>query len=492
MKKRNLAKTGSIYLMGSILVNIINLFLVPLYTNNLTTQEYGQYNIILSIQSLLAIFITLGIYSGMCRFFYEHEDYNRIKNITLTFSLLWGALIILLTICTAPILSYIVFKQDIYGSIYIKYIVTNSVLLCIISIYESYYSMKYEAIKVSFINVGKILLVLFYIIYFISIKQMKIIDILYSQFISYLIIMVILIFLDIKNIKLIFGKEELKKQLIYGLGLLPGQVSAWILTLIDRYFIKVMVSLSAVGIYSLGYKIGMLIQPLFTKPFKKVFTAYKYEIYNKSYGKENIQKMFRYYNVSGWLCILGFSIFAKIGILILGTDEYISAYKLVPIITISYYLFGLTNFYALGLHIANKMLINSGIVTICAIINIIINIVLIPMIGMYGAAISTIISYMIMNIMYYYTGNKYYKLDISIFDPYKYSVNFILLYGIYTLVNQKLTNIVLQGILNILLCCAYLILCIVFKFITVDEIKNYFKMALNKLFKKRTVCNDNQ
>lgn len=57
------------YFLSSILTQAINLILIPLYTRNMTPSEFGQYNLISSLQSLLSIFIILGIFSGVCRFF---------------------------------------------------------------------------------------------------------------------------------------------------------------------------------------------------------------------------------------------------------------------------------------------------------------------------------------------------------------------------------------------------------------------------------------
>jgi O-antigen/teichoic acid export membrane protein len=90
-KKDKLLSTSAVYLVSSILGQVINLFLVPIYTNKLTKAEYGQFNIVLSIQSLLTIIVTLGIYTGLTRFFNEYKNKNNLKNTAFTFSLIWGA-----------------------------------------------------------------------------------------------------------------------------------------------------------------------------------------------------------------------------------------------------------------------------------------------------------------------------------------------------------------------------------------------------------------
>ena len=78
------------YFLFSIISQILNLILIPLYTKNITTDEFGQYNIVTSLQSFLSIFITLGIFSGLMRFMGDTDDKQGIKNTALHFSIIWG------------------------------------------------------------------------------------------------------------------------------------------------------------------------------------------------------------------------------------------------------------------------------------------------------------------------------------------------------------------------------------------------------------------
>lgn len=490
MEKQKLLKTGSVYFISSIIINLINIFLIPLYTRNLNSAQFGQFNIVASIQGLLSIFITVGIYSGMSRFLYEYGDKNRVKNITLTFSFIWGLLMIIVSYFISPIFSSVLFSGDVNGNIYFRIIVINSALLSISSIYESYYSMKYEAVKSSAIKISKILFTFGFSICFVVIKDYKVEGILYSQFWAYFITVAVIITIDIKNIKFTYSKKELKEQLVYGIGLVPGQISAWILTLIDRYFIKTMINLSAVGVYSLGYKIGMLIEPMFISPFNSVFTPFKFKEYKESDGKVKIQKMFKVFNLTGWFCIFVLAIFGKIAVNLLGTKEYISAFQVIPIIAFSYYLWGLGSFYALGLHIANKMFINSGIAMIGAILNIILNFLLIPRMNYFGAAIATVISYIIINIIYFFYGKKYYDIGVNLFSPYKYGVVFAIIYPLYYIISSKVDKIWFEVPLNIILCIIYISINILIGFISSDEARNVICKFNHKFNFRRRIKNE--
>jgi O-antigen/teichoic acid export membrane protein len=479
-KKDKLLSTSAVYLVSSILGQVINLFLVPIYTNKLTKSEYGQFNIVLSIQSLLTIIVTLGIYTGLTRFFNEYKNKNNLKNTAFTFSLIWGAVFSLLVYLLSKPLASVIFREDPLGAQYINYTVISAVLLCLISIYNMYYSMQYRAVVSSLITVARMVLTLgFTVLLMIKIDN-GIIGALQAMLITYALLVLALVITDIKNFRFRFCKKELKDMLSYGIALAPGQVSSWVLNLIDRYFIKGMISLSAVGVYSVGYKVGTLLDPVFIVPFRSAFAPYKFDVYKQEGGNERIRDVYGYFNLIGWFLIVGLSLFANVAIRILSNKGYAEAYKIVPLIAFSYYLWGLVEFYGFGLHVANKMIISSMIVFISALLNVVFNYILIHYFGINGATLATILCYFIANILYYIFGQKYYKLPLKIVDSIKYLPLFLIVYGVYYFIKPSIDNLLLEILLSSLLCVIYIGLNIAFKFISIDTIKKFINFIKKK------------
>ncbi|MGY1464914.1 lipopolysaccharide biosynthesis protein [Bacillus toyonensis] len=479
MDNKKVASNGLIYVVFAILTQVINMLLIPLYTKNLAQAEYGKYELLNTIQQLLSLAITLEVYSGMKRFFNDVKNKYHLKNTALNFSLLWGGIFFIIVYFVSPFVSKYVFNGDPQIALYLRMMVISSILTCLISIYSSFYAMEFKAFKSAIIQLVILVLTLLFASYFVGIIREGILGILKAVLLSNLIVFIVLFILNLKQYRPKIQKHYLKKMLHYGGGMLLGQVSAWILNLVDRFFIKGMVGYSAVAMYSIAYKIGMLINPVFITPFAQIFTSFKFKVYKETNGKEKIQKMFHWYNIIGCFCIFGLAIFGKIAISILATDEYLSAYKIIPLITISYFVWGVGQFYSLGLHIANKMLLNSVIVVITAIINIVLNILLVPKLGINGAALATIIAYLIANIFYYYFSEKYYSLGLGLWYPYRYFIIFLLLYGVYITLISPIGNLYAEFCLDILLCLVYVVLLILFRFITIKEIKRLFDSISN-------------
>lgn len=458
METKKLAKQSLIYSFASILTQTVTLLMVPVFTKNMSQHQFGQYSLLISVQSLLAIFITVGVYSGMTRFINEFEDQNKTKNIVLTFSLAWGLAMFFFSLLFSNLLYKLLFPLESDGGFYINFLVGSAVLLCLISIYISYYTMQFKPKIVSTINFSRAFFILLFSVFFIMIRKEGLYGALQAQLYAYAVVLAGLIIYDRKNIRVAFEWDKLKVMLKYSLGLIPGQASAWIFTLIDRYFIYAMMGLQQVAVYSMGYKLGMMMEPLLISPFKSVFTSFKYKVYKEADAPKRFREIYGYYNFAGWFCVLGFSVFARPAIALLSTLEYAEAFMVVPLIVFSYFLYGLGEFYSLGIHIENKPLLDSLILGVGGGSNILLNIGLIPKLGIMGAAVATILSYFIMNIMYFIIGKKYLDLGLRYFEPFKGGFLVLGLLVLYYSTYNFLNNFFIEIIFSSSLCLLFLVL----------------------------------
>jgi O-antigen/teichoic acid export membrane protein len=221
---------------------------------------------------------------------------------------------------------------------------------------------------------------------------------------------------------------------------------------------KDLINLSAVGVYSMGYKIGMLVQPILMNPFKNIFTPYKFEVYKEQNGREKLLRIFTYYNFIGWLIVLGLSLFANPAIKILATKDYQEAYTIVPIVAFAYFIWSLGEFYSLGLHITNRTMLDSWIVICGAAVNIGLNFLLIPKWGMYGAGTAVTLSYLVMTVIYFCIGQRYYRIGIHFLEPFKYAAICALIYFCYLYGKPKINNLCLEILFSSGLCLVYIMI----------------------------------
>lgn len=478
--KNKIIFSSFIYLGFSLITQIVNLLYTPLLTKHLSQEEYGIYSLLISIEGLISLSLLLCIPSGYSRFYNEISNKKELENSFLNFLILLGMLVLIILFIFSNSINKLMLKDIKNGNLYIILIGVSSYCLGIISLLTIKYSMEFKALKTSLINFSNIFLQYLLIIVILIYKKLTIENILYIKFFVVFLILCILFISNIKYYQLKINVKLIKEPLKFSLGLVLGQASTWILTLIDRQFISGYCGFSDVGIYSLGCKIGMLINPIFIEPLRKIYTPLKFKVYKLKEGRDIINSYYKIYCFLGGFIILSLGLYSNLAINILATKEYMGALYIIPIITTSYFLWGLNEFYALGVVVGNKSVINSVIAFSAALFNIIFNIILIPKIGMYGAAFSSIISYLLTNELYYIFGKKYYNLELKKMEWIKYLIICICIYCLKIIMNKYFNlNILLEGIINVLYLILYITLNIILKNINLKELREIFNYDIN-------------
>ncbi len=453
-------KTSIIYAAAQIIIQAMNFFLLPVYTNSLGTAEYGRLSTITAFTGLFSTVLIMSIQSGVCRFYREEEDKNRLISTALNFAyvlcIFWCCIIL---VAGRPLSELIFdFKGSNEGYAVLWITAAASMLNQIISIYISRYSMEYKAFRVVLFQVVQTALQFFIIIILVLKMNMGLMGVLYGQLLSAAVIFIILSCQERNSYRFTIIPEGLKNMLIFSAGLLPVNISGWILTLSDRYFIKYYLGLADTGIYNLGYQFGMLINPIFITPFLNSFTAYKFEVYKNEDASDKFKKLFRKYNTLGCFLMLFIAIYSKFAVMIFANIDFLDAYKVVPIILYSYFLYGKTGYYALGFQLKNKTWKIGLYMLFASAMNIALNFILVPRAGIYGAALSTLAAYLILDLMFILSSNKYYKIDLDIkFQLSAQSIT-LFIYGIYYIFSIYCTSIWLEFMVNLIIIYLFIII----------------------------------
>lgn len=200
---------------------------------------------------------------------------------------------------------------------------------------------------------------------------------------------------DVKISKPSFS--AVKPYLPFTLPLLPTILCYWFINLGDRYVIGCFMGASAVGIYSAAYGLGAVLAFFYVPLSGVLFPAMV-----KSYENGKIQEVKTYlrYSLKFFLMFaipsfFGLSVLSKSLLVTLATSEFAAAYMVVSIVALATLLYycGSTNLNVLNLFKETKKV---GIIYgVSALINVILNIALVPKIGIMGAAIATLVTFMI-------------------------------------------------------------------------------------------------
>lgn len=189
-----------------------------------------------------------------------------------------------------------------------------------------------------------------------------------------------------------------KAMLIYGLPLMLLESLGLILRLSDRYLIEAMLGVSALGQYSASYNLTSYIDVIILAALMQAVKPAYMQMW-ESKGKLPTQGFlsdgFRMYMVVGIPFIAMFSITSPYLLGILAGEKYSPGTVIIPYVAISFWLDGAMHFLAAGLYIFKNTKVLMGWSLMATIINLGLNVLLIPRFGITGAAIVTIISYVI-------------------------------------------------------------------------------------------------
>lgn len=387
-KYSNLIKNTLILSIGDFGSKILSFIIVPLYTFLFTTAEFGKIDIFVSIINLMLPFSNIVIYESMIRLLVDKEesDDSVISNCFLVFA--YGVAI---TLLTCPIICNI-FQFENLKIIYS--------LIMIFTIYNSIFSQYFRATgkMTNYSIYGIIYTLIFLICNVIFIVNFKLgmvgylCSILIAQIVSAIYITIFGGFLIHFHIKKI-DYELLKRMIKYTLPLVPNAFMWWVMSTGDKFIINYFLGDSYNGIYSFAIKIPTILSTMYSL-FMSAWQLSAIQENNNSKVKEFHNNVFN----TVFTCLVLLSSFiafsSKIIFLYFVSSDFYSSWIYVSFMCVCVVLNCAGSFFGICYTIS-KNTKNALMSTIYgAIVNLILNCLLINKIGLYGVIIGTAFGYM--------------------------------------------------------------------------------------------------
>jgi O-antigen/teichoic acid export membrane protein len=407
-REKKLIKNTIIYAIGNFGSKFLSFLLLPLYTYYLTTGDYGYFDLITTTISLLIPLITFQINDGLYRYLLEanniEDKSNQISNsffITMRNLLVFNLVYIIL----------IQFKSFRYDYIILLQIDFNIVLGLWAQISRGLKRNLEYAVS------GMITTVILLIsnIVFITILKYGVGSLIISNVLASI---GSIIYLDYKlkihnyiNYKL--KNKSIKKNLIlYSIPLIPNVISWWFMNVSDRYFLDFYKGLDANGIYAVSNKfpsILIMINSIFYLAWQEsAISEYNSKDKNKFYSK-----MFNILADLEFTAILILLAFTKFIMKYMVDSKFYFSWEFIPFLYFGTIFNAFSSFYGTGYQ-SSKETIGAFYTSIFgAVTNILLNIILIPVVGIQGASLSTMVSFLIMWLARVWQTKKYFKIDIN-------------------------------------------------------------------------------
>ena len=405
-RNRYLAKNIAIFTLGNFGPKVVTFFLVPLYTSVMNTSEYGVVDLINTVAMIAIPFLILNISESIMRFSLDkNSDYNKIMSI--------GIFICFLSIVISiPFIGVIVRFDGMRRYAYLIYFYTIS--LGMLQIFLSYLRGKEKLLEFSIGNIIQITTIAFFSFLFLYIWGLHIEGYLLSYILANVVTCFYVFWIGdiwdvIKNFSI--DKKLTYEMIRYSIFLVPNSFMWWIINSSDRIMVTAMLGAAANGIYAISYKIPSMIQIL-SNVFNQAWTYSA--IRESSSADKDIYSNKIYYGLSAMALISGVAILSVIKPFLyyyVGI-EYYNAWMYTPFLIVGYVFITMGSFLATfyTVYKDSKGFLISGCCG--AIINILLNFILIPYFGITGAAMATAISYLVVFIYRAIDTRKYIRIDV--------------------------------------------------------------------------------
>ena len=397
--------------LGQFSSKLLSFLLVPLYTAVLTTDQYGTYDLVVTTVTLLTPFLTLVISEAIMRFCID-KNYDRKQ--VFTIGCLFVVLGTIVLMAFFPLLS----KIQALGPIYSIWLIVYFFVINIHTIFTQFLKGIEEIKFYSLCGIISTFLSLTMNIIFLLVFQCSITGYFLASILSHLFV-VFIIAIKIRIHRYLISPFSIPKcvyqqMLRFSIPMIPNSVSWWISNSSCKYILLYFSSASVVGIFSLAYKIPSVLTIVVT-----IFiSAFQVSIF-ENFGTpasihffKNIYTVFLSLNV---VVASGLITFAKLIARILYQKEFFNAWQVSCILIFAFVFNSLSAFIG-TIYSASKRTNFLFISTIIgAGLNVVLNLLLIPFLGMYGAAISTLISYIVIWITRLINLKKQFQYSFKIF-----------------------------------------------------------------------------
>lgn len=401
---------------ANIAVLLLGLIQLPILTRGLGTSLYGIWALINVTISLLVPFATLGFRSGIVRFLAAEKDRDRVRDDFLSgccVVFFAGAALSLLLFFLSDFLAESVFR-DPGASSYVRLasalVLINSLHMLPLAFFRMRQQIgRYAALDLLYrgLQVGLVLAAV--------LLGYRLGGVIVALIINGVLFNVLALLIVVRRIG--FRRpsfSRVKAYLRWGVPLAPNAAILWIVQVSDRYLVSFFLGVAPAGIYSAAFAVGnyasFTLAPLGTVLYPRI---------SRHYDEGNLDQTRNYlgYSVKYLMMIaipsaFGLSVLARPILRILTTADFVAGSVVVPWVAAGVVLFCFYQVCVYIIHLVGKTHITVRLLSTAAVLNIGLNLVLIPRIGIVGAAVATLVAYGVLGLLTLLVTRRYLKFDL--------------------------------------------------------------------------------
>ncbi|MDQ3689785.1 MAG: oligosaccharide flippase family protein [Chloroflexota bacterium] len=416
---RRMLGESAVYGLGGVANQTLAIVLVPIYARQLGVADFGTVAILTTTLSLATLVATAALPQAFFRAYLKdaHDDLERdaalrtalgLRLIISTFALL------AFTALSLPLASALIGSTSAWLLVALigPILFFDTLNLVPLSLLRARRRPRpYAALSFSRAVLGSVLIVLFVVV-----LDLGVLGVVMGSLGASIVAAVLgmLVLAGERRPAPGLDRRLAGRMLAFSLPLVPASVAGWTLNLSDRYLVQAFEGREAVGLYSAGYTVGLAINALAVAPFTLAWGAAYWEIARQADARQVIARVLTAFALLASFLALGLAALGTDAIRILLTPAFEPARFITPFSAFAYVLYGIFTIVSTGLNLESQTRRVPIILGGAAIGSVLLNLVLIPVLGYLGAAVSTLVSYAVLALAAGMVSQRFYRVPWEI------------------------------------------------------------------------------
>lgn len=406
---RRLATTGAAYTAASILSKVIAVALLPLYTRYLTPEDYGAAEILFAAVVTASIIVRFGLIEAILRFYYE-EDEDPGQVVAGTFAgLFWlstlGALVALPFAgpLSEALLDPSELPPGVSGPELVRIAIGGLWVLTMWEFMLTLFRLEERARAFFLTTILNVLAAIALTVVLVVGLEEGARGLLLGSYATGGAFVLGLIALQRRRLSLRFDRGLLRRLFRFGLPTMPAEVSLYALNFVDRLIIVRSLGLAEAGLYSLAVKFAQAVNVL-VRGFQLAWPPLAYSIRDDDEARRTYAGVVTLFVAGCAFVVTGMWLFSRWIVRALADPKFFDSYEAIGLVATAVTLYALYLVLVVILGRTGRTELNLPAAIGALLANVALNLALVPPLGIVGAGIALVASYLVvLGLMYAFT-----------------------------------------------------------------------------------------
>jgi len=394
---KRLAKHSAIYGLGGLIQRILAILLLPLYTRYLSPSDYGAIEALVALSAVILALLRAAISNSFFRFYFDADDERRrLLVVRTSFWFTMGA-------ATVALAAGLVFAEPISRALFATGEHADLVRAAFVGLWASMnydqltalFRVEERSVSYSLASLANVLLTIGITILLVVVLDKGPLGVLVGNFSGTLAVYSVLLLYRRAQLGLQFDRTLFRTMTAFGMPFVPSVIALSAIDFSDRFFLVKFRDQHELGLYAIGVRISAALLFLLTA-FRTAWPAFAFSIRDDGEARRVFAFVLTYVVFAASWAALALGLGSPWLVRLLTTPDFYEGSRAVAPLAFAAVAFGAFAVVLVSIGRARRTRSNWLLTGSAALVNLVLNLVLIPPYGLFGAAVSTLAAYVAM------------------------------------------------------------------------------------------------